>query len=76
MSISRDRRAPTELNDKQLDEVQNYPELVALRVERTRYKKELHAQDYYPLTTAEGTDLYKKYKDTKSKLSSTYQKLR
>ncbi|KAF2726606.1 hypothetical protein EJ04DRAFT_391195, partial [Polyplosphaeria fusca] len=75
MSISRDRRAPTELNDKQLDEVRNHPNLVALRVERTRYKEQLYAQDYYPLAAAKGTDLYKKYMDTNSKISSTYQKL-
>ncbi|KAF2679993.1 hypothetical protein K458DRAFT_312707, partial [Lentithecium fluviatile CBS 122367] len=36
MSISRDRRAPTELNNKQLEEVRNHPDWVALRVERTR----------------------------------------
>lgn len=34
MGLSRDRRARTELNDDQLDEVQNNPELVELRNNR------------------------------------------
>jgi len=75
MSISRDRRAPTELNSRQLDEVKNHPDLVALRTERTECKVELHAQGYNPLRKAKGTDLYKKYVDTNLKAHSTYQKL-
>ncbi|KAF2739599.1 hypothetical protein EJ04DRAFT_606100 [Polyplosphaeria fusca] len=70
MSILRDRRVPTELNDKQLDEIRNHPDLVALRVERKRYKEELHAQSFYPLANAEGTDLYRKYMDMNSKIST------
>ena len=75
MSRSRDCRAPIELNKEQLDEVQKHPDLVALRAERTRYKEELHAQGYYPLKAAEGTELYSKYMNTNSKINSTYQKL-
>jgi hypothetical protein len=75
MSISRDRRAPTELDDKQLNEVRNHPRMVALRAERTRCKEALYSQNYIPLATAEGTDLYKEYVDANSKISRTYQKL-
>lgn len=71
MSISRDRRAPKELDDKQLDEVRNHSDLVALRAERTRCKKELYAQDYYPLATTEGTDLYKEYVGMNSNVQHT-----
>jgi hypothetical protein len=75
MSISRDRRAPKDLDDKELAEVKNDPDMAALRAERTRCKEELYAQGYYPLAMAKGGDLYKKYADINAKLSSTYQKL-
>jgi hypothetical protein len=72
MSISRDRRAPLELDDKQLNKVRNHPHMVALRAEQARCTKELRAGGYIPLATAKGTILYNKYKDAKSKINSTY----
>ena len=75
MGLSRDRRAPTELNCNQLNEVRNEPTLVALRNERTGYKNQLHGLGFYPVTKAEGTELYKRYDDSKRAISKTYQKL-
>ncbi|KAH8702673.1 hypothetical protein GQ44DRAFT_631526 [Phaeosphaeriaceae sp. PMI808] len=75
MGLSLDRRAPTELDDRQLDEVRNDTALVTLRKRRERYNERLYEQGYYPLAAAEGTDLYKKYEETKRKIGSTYQKL-
>jgi hypothetical protein len=70
--LSRDRRAPTELDNKQQEKLQNDPALAMLRKEREVYKEQLYDQGFYPLLKGEGTDLYKKYEDTKRKLSSTY----
>jgi hypothetical protein len=75
MGLTRDRHAPTGLDNDQLEEVRNNPELVALRNERENFKNQIYDQGYYPITTAEGTELYKRYKDAKRKISSTYQKL-
>ncbi|KAF1343436.1 hypothetical protein EJ07DRAFT_149673, partial [Lizonia empirigonia] len=75
MGLSRDRRAPTELNDAQQEELRNDPALAVLRKERETYKGQLHDQGFQPLLKGQGTNLYKKYEDTKRKLSSTYQRL-
>jgi hypothetical protein len=75
MGLSRDRRAPTELDDEQQEKLRNDAALAMLRKEREVYKEQLHDQGFYPLSKGEGTDLYKKYEDTKRKLGSTYQKL-
>ena len=42
MGLSRDRHAPTELNDDQLEEVQNNPELVVLRKDREKCKNQIY----------------------------------
>ncbi|KAF7567787.1 hypothetical protein PtrM4_124000 [Pyrenophora tritici-repentis] len=75
MGLSRDRRAPTELDDEQQKELRNDPALTILRKEREVYKEQLYDQGFYPLSKGEGTDLYKKYEETKRKIGSTYQRL-
>ncbi|KAF2194702.1 hypothetical protein K469DRAFT_547808 [Zopfia rhizophila CBS 207.26] len=75
MGLSRDRRAPTDLNDDQLEEVRNNPKLVALRNEREECKNQIYDQGFYPVIAAKGTSLYKQYEDIKRKVSSRYQKL-
>ncbi|KAI1663873.1 DUF3435 containing protein [Pyrenophora tritici-repentis] len=75
MGLSRDRRAPTELDDEQQKELRNDPALTILRKEREVYKEQLYNQGFYPLSKGEGTDLYKKYEETKRKIGSTYQRL-
>ncbi|OAL56175.1 hypothetical protein IQ07DRAFT_639770 [Pyrenochaeta sp. DS3sAY3a] len=75
MGLSRDRRAPIELNDDQQREVRNNPVLVALRQERETYKKKLNKQGFHPLSKAKGTCLYDKYKQKNKEIASTYQQL-
>lgn len=75
MGLSRDRRAPTELDDAQQEEVRNDPALAVLREERETYKGQLHDQGFYPLSKGQGTHLHQKYEDTKRKIGSTYQRL-
>jgi hypothetical protein len=72
MGLSRDRRAPTELDDAQQEALRNDPALAVLRKEREMYKGQLHDQGFLPLS--KGTDLYKKNEDTKRKIGSTYQR--
>jgi hypothetical protein len=75
LGLSRDRRAPTELNEEQQEILRNDPALAILRTEREAYKAQLYDQGFYPLSKGEGTDLYKKYEETKRKIGSTYQRL-
>jgi hypothetical protein len=75
MGLSRDRRAPTELDDAQQEALRNDPALAALRQERELYKGHLHNQGFLPLSKGQGTDLYQKYEDLKRKIGSTYQRL-
>ena len=75
MGLSRDRRAPTELDDEQQEASRNEPTLAALREERERYKTQLYDQGFYPLVQGEGTELYEKYENTKRKIGSTYQNM-
>lgn len=75
MGLSRDRRAPTELDDAQQEALRNDPALAVLREERETYKGQLHDQGFCPLSKGQGTDLYKKYEDIKRKIGSTYQRL-
>ncbi|KAI1510323.1 DUF3435 domain containing protein [Pyrenophora tritici-repentis] len=75
IGLSRDRRAPTELDDAQQEALRNDPALAVLREERETYKEQLHDQGFHPLSKGQGTDLYKKYEDSKRKISSTYQRL-
>jgi hypothetical protein len=75
MGLSRDRRAPTELNDDQQQEVRNDPMLVALRQVREKYKQKLYDQGFRPLSKANGTRLHEKYEKVQRKIGSTYQKL-
>lgn len=75
MGLSRDRRAPIELNDDQQKEVRNDPMLVALRQKRERYKQRLRDQGFYPLSSAKGTHLHDKYEKINKKIASTYQQL-
>jgi hypothetical protein len=75
MGLSRDRRAPIELNDTQQKEVYNDASLVTLRAERETHKRSLKGQGFYPLCQAKGTGLYDKYERTGKKITSTYQRL-
>ncbi|KAF1976801.1 hypothetical protein BU23DRAFT_12632 [Bimuria novae-zelandiae CBS 107.79] len=75
MGLSRDRRAPTELDDDQQKQVRNDPVLVALREKREKYKKMLKDEGFYPLTAGKGARLYNKYERKKRELASTYQQL-
>jgi hypothetical protein len=75
MGLSRDRRAPTELDEEQRKKLRNDPALAILRKEREAYKAQLHGQGCRPLTKGKGTDLCNKYDDTKRKMNSTYQRL-
>jgi hypothetical protein len=72
MGLSRDRRAPTELDNKQQEKLRNDPVLAVLRKDRDTYKRQLHDRGFYPLERGQGTDLYKRYEDTKRKIGSTY----
>ncbi|KAL5405073.1 hypothetical protein PMIN06_010286 [Paraphaeosphaeria minitans] len=76
MGLSRDRRAPVELDDKQQEEVRNHPLLVELRKERDVYKHKLHSQGFRPLVQAQGTSLYADYESTNRRIGSTTEKLR
>lgn len=76
MGLSRDRRAPVELNDEQQEEVRNHPLLVGLREERDTFKRELYRQGFRPLVQAQGTSLYADYESTIRKIGSTTEKLR
>ncbi|KAF2844512.1 hypothetical protein T440DRAFT_548498 [Plenodomus tracheiphilus IPT5] len=75
MGLSRDRRAPTELDNEQKGRLRNDPAITILRGEREVYKNQLYDQGLRPLVEGEGTDFYKKYEDTKRKIGSTYQRL-
>ena len=75
MGLSRDRRAPTELNDDQLEEVRNDSLLRGLRKERDLYKNQLRDAGYCPVATGKGTMFYERYELTKRKIGSTYQRL-
>lgn len=75
MGLSRDRRAPTELDNEQQEKLRDDPALVILRMERKAYKVQLQDQGFRPLVKGQGTDLYKKYEDTNRKIGSTYQRL-
>jgi hypothetical protein len=75
MGLSRDRRAPTELDHEQREKLRNDSALTILREQRDSYKNELYDQGFYPLSKGQGTDLYKRYENTKRKIGSTYQKL-
>ncbi|KAF1358608.1 hypothetical protein EJ07DRAFT_166844 [Lizonia empirigonia] len=75
MGLSRDRRAPTELDDEQREKLRNDSALTTLHVQRELYKRQLYDQGFYPLLKGQGTDLYNEYGNTKRKISSTYQKL-
>ena len=76
MGLSRDRRAPVELDDGQEEEVRNHSLLVELREERDTYKHELYEQGFRPLLQAQGTSLYADYEATIRKIGSTTEKLR
>jgi len=49
--------------------------LVALRNEREECKNQIYDRGFYPVVATKGTDLYKRYEDTKCRLSSITQKL-
>jgi hypothetical protein len=75
MGLSRDRRAPTELDNKQRKKLQNDPALAILCKDQEAYKAQLHSQGYRLLSKGKGTNLCNKYDNTKRKMSSTYQRL-
>ncbi|KAF2024834.1 hypothetical protein EK21DRAFT_77812 [Setomelanomma holmii] len=75
MGLSRDKRAPTELDDAQKAALWNVPALAILREERETYKRQLHDQGFRPLSKGLGTDTYNRYVDASRKISSTYQNL-
>ncbi|KAL5404076.1 hypothetical protein PMIN04_012660 [Paraphaeosphaeria minitans] len=76
MGLSRDRRAPVELDDKQQEEVRNHPLLAELREERDVYKHKLYSQGFRPLVQGQGTSLYADYESTVRRIGSTTEKLR
>ncbi|KAF2008362.1 hypothetical protein BU24DRAFT_469047 [Aaosphaeria arxii CBS 175.79] len=75
MGLTRDQRAPVELDENQKEEVRNNPKLVALREQRDNYKNELYEKGFYPLSKGKTTSIYKKYQETVRKLNSTNQGL-
>lgn len=75
MGLTRDRRAPTELNEDQQKEVCADPELGNLRHKREQYKKKLHERGFSPLSKGRGTRLYEIYEKTNREIGSTYQRL-
>ncbi|KAF1935000.1 hypothetical protein EJ02DRAFT_487434, partial [Clathrospora elynae] len=74
-------RSPSEtlliksLDDEQWKKLRNDPALAILCKEQEAYKAQLHGQGCRPLSKGKGTNLCNKYKDTKQKMSSTYQRL-
>ena len=58
MGLLRDRRAPIELNNDQLEEVRNNPKLRALYNKQEEYKNRIYNKGLYPITKAKGTKLY------------------
>lgn len=75
MGLSRDRRAPTQLNVKDKEALYRNPLLVSLREERTRLKEELYKQGFATLLEAKGTALHQKYLGVNREIVSTYQRL-
>jgi hypothetical protein len=76
MGLSRDRRAPHTLTDKQKDEVYNHPTLEKLREKREKYKNKLYSQGYRTLTEGKGTSAYDRYQEYNRKISVTANSLR
>ncbi|KZM27296.1 uncharacterized protein EKO05_0008727 [Ascochyta rabiei] len=75
MGLLRDRRAPTELNGRQKEELQKDVILVSLCKDRAAYRQQLYEEGFYPLEKAKGITLYKNYEETKRKIGSIYQRL-
>ena len=75
MGLSRDRRAPTQLNDKQKQKLYANPSLVLLREKRSRLKEQLYQQGNATILDAKGTPLFQQYSETNRKIVSTYQRL-
>jgi hypothetical protein len=61
MGLSRDQRAPTELNDDQQQEARNNPVLVALRQKMETYKQKLYDHGFRPVSKGKGTRLHERY---------------
>jgi hypothetical protein len=75
MGLSRDKRAPKELNDAQRKQVQEDPSLVNLRNERAAYMKQLKSQSDSSLSAVEKELLRKKYDQTGHKIVNVRQRL-
>jgi hypothetical protein len=75
MGLSRDKRAPKELNDTQRNELRNDPSLVALRKECDAYKRQLKEEGHYPLSLAKGESLHNEYEQTRKKIANKTQQL-
>jgi hypothetical protein len=75
MGLSRDRRAPTHLDEERKAALHKDPSMVALRQQRTQLKEELYAQGHSTLLEAQGTLLHEKYMRTNREIVSTYQRL-
>jgi hypothetical protein len=75
MGLSRDRRAPTYLDEERKAALHKHPSMVALREQRTQLKEELYAQGHSTLLKAHGTVLHEKYLRTNREIASTYHRL-
>jgi hypothetical protein len=75
MGLSRDKRAPKELNDVQRKEIQEDPSLVALRNKRDTYRKQLKAQGDSSLSAAEKEILREKHKQAGNEIANVRQRL-
>jgi hypothetical protein len=76
MGLTRDKRAPTELNAQQKQEIRNDPRLVMLRARRDRRRERLTRQGYYPLSTATDHPDYVRYKELGREINSLTTTLR
>lgn len=76
MGLTRDKRAPVELNAQQKLEIRNDPRLVMLRARRDQRRERLTRQGYYPLSTATDHPDYIRYKQLGRKINSVTTTLR
>ncbi|KIW87203.1 uncharacterized protein Z519_12105 [Cladophialophora bantiana CBS 173.52] len=70
MSLTWDKRAPTDLSPQQKQEVRNHPELVRLRRRRDRYRQKLSRLGFHPLRRAAGHPDYIRYKAAERKINT------
>ncbi|RYN70824.1 hypothetical protein AA0117_g10090 [Alternaria alternata] len=75
MGLTRDRRAPTRLNEAQMKALREDPKFKTLCKKRDYYRSKLHGEGYRPISQARGTRLYGEYDRYKREVNNRLQKL-